>query len=102
MENTATATQENTVPAPDAQPSGNVGNAGDTGTTQAAVKEAAAEAKRRLKIDDQEVDEDEVIKVYKDRKGHQRVANKELQEGLKAKKQAEEFISMMKDKGKLF
>lgn len=67
-----------------------------------AAKEAAAEAKRRLKIDDQEVDEDEVVKIYKQRKSHQQAANKELQEGLKAKRQAEEFVAMMKDKGKLF
>ena len=66
-----------------------------------AVKAAAQEAKRRLKIDDQEVDEDEVIKIYKDRKGHQQAANKILQEGKAARKQAEEFISMMKDKGSL-
>lgn len=71
-------------------------------TTGDVVKEAAAEAKRRLKIDTEEVDEDEVIKVYKERKGHQRAANKELQEGRAARKQAEEFLSMMKDKGKLF
>ncbi len=62
---------------------------------------AAAEAKRKLKIDDQEIDEDEVIKTYKERKGHQRAANKELQEGKAAKKQAEEFIAMMKDQGQL-
>jgi hypothetical protein len=80
----------------------NVVPTGTDGTGTSSIKEAAAEAKRRLKIDDQEIDEDEVIKVYKDRKGHQRVANKELQEGRAAKKQAEEFISMMKDKQKLF
>lgn len=66
-----------------------------------AVKEAAAEAKRKLKIDDQEVDEEEVLKVYKERKGHQRAANKELQEGRAARKQAEEFVAMMKDQNKL-
>lgn len=67
------------------------------GSSQNAIKEAAAEAKRRLKIDDQEIDEDEVIKVYRERKGHQKAANKELQEGKTLRKQAEEFISMMKD-----
>jgi len=71
------------------------------------VKEAAAEAARKLKIKndagaEEEVDEAEVLKIYKERRGHQRAANKELQEGRAAKKQAEEFISMMKDKGKLF
>lgn len=54
-----------------------------------AIKAAAAEAKRKLKIDDQEIDEDEVLKVYKERKGHQSAANKALQEGLKAKRQTE-------------
>lgn len=74
---------------------------GQDPNSPSAIKEAAAEAKRRLKIDDQEVDEEEVIKVYRDRKGHQRAANRELQEGRAARKQAEEFISMMKDKGQL-
>lgn len=67
-----------------------------------AVKEAAQEAirKHKLKVDGQEVevDDEELKRGYT----HQRAANKKLQEGLKAKKQAEEFISMMKDKGKLF
>lgn len=61
------------------------------------IKEAAAEAKRKLKVDDQEIDEDEVIKVFKERKGHQQAANKTLQEGLKARKQAEEAIAMLRD-----
>lgn len=69
---------------------------------KSAVAEAAAEAKRKLKIDDEEIDEEEVIKIYKERKKHQSVASKELNEGRAARKQAEEFISMMKDKGKLF
>lgn len=67
-----------------------------------AVKDAAAEAVRRhkLKVDGQEieVDEEELKRGY----SHQRAANKILQEGKLAKKQAEEFISMMKDKQKLF
>ncbi len=75
-------------------------------STQEALKEAAAEAKRKLKIKegDQEVeiDEDEVVKVYKSRKEHQRAANKELQEGKAARKQAEEFLSMMKDPEKFW
>lgn len=66
------------------------------------IKEAAAEAKRKLKIDDQEYDEDEVINVFKSRKSHQQAANKELQEGKAARKQAEEFISMMKDPSKFY
>jgi hypothetical protein len=66
------------------------------------IKEAAAEAKRKLKVDDAEIDEDEVIKVYRERKGHQREANKILQEGKLARKQAEEFIQMMRDPEKFF
>lgn len=66
-------------------------------STQEALKEAAAEAKRKLKIDNEEVDEDEVIKIYKSRKSHQQAANKELQEGKAARKQAEEFLQMMRD-----
>lgn len=65
------------------------------------TKEQAREAIRKLKIDDQEVDETEVIKVFKERKGHQQAANKILQEGKTAKKQAEAFLSMLKDKGQL-
>lgn len=70
-------------------------------STQDALKEAVTEAKRKLKIKDGdqevEVDEDEVLSVYKSRKSHQQAANKELQEGKAARKQAEEFISMMRD-----
>jgi hypothetical protein len=108
METTGTPTQAtpNTEPAQGTTPlPGSAGQAGGDktpGASTGAIKEAAAEARRKLKIGDEEVDEEEVFKVYKDRKGHQRAANKELQEGLKAKRQAEEFISMMKDKQKLF
>lgn len=66
------------------------------------VKEAAEAAKRRLKIDNQEVDEDEVINTYKARKEHQRAANAELQRGLAARKQAEEFVAMMRDPKKFY
>jgi hypothetical protein len=71
-------------------------------TTESVVKEAAAEAKRKLKIDDEEIDEDEVISTYKKRKEHQRAAAQILQEGRYARKQAEEFISMMRDPDKFF
>lgn len=80
------------IPGASAQPNDQAGSA---------IKDAAAEARRRLKIDNEEIDEDEVIKVYKDRKGHQSAANKILQEGKAAKKQAEEFVKMMKDPAKL-
>lgn len=91
----------NTTPADPKAPTGATNTNGQPSTGDS-VKAAAQEAKRRLKIDDQEVDEDEVLKVYKERKGHQTAANKILQEGKAAKKQAEEFVAMMKDKGKLF
>jgi hypothetical protein len=67
------------------------------------VKDAAAQAaaKRKMKIDNEEIDEDEVIKIYKARKLHQSAASKELNEGKQLRKQAEDFISMMKDPAKL-
>lgn len=71
-------------------------------SSESAVKEAAAEAKRRLKIDDEEIDEDEVIKIYKERKGHQQTANKLLHEGKTLRKQAEEFVGMLKDPEKFW
>lgn len=56
--------------------------------------------KHKLKVDGQEVevDDEELKRGYT----HQRAANKILQEGKAARKQAEEFIAMMKDKGKLW
>lgn len=75
-------------------------------SNQDAIKEAVAEAKRKLKFKDGdqevEVDEDEVLKVYKSRKDHQREANKRLQEGQAARKQAEEFLTLMKDPEKFW
>lgn len=65
------------------------------------VKDAAAEAirKHKLKVDGQEieVDEEELKRGYT----HQKAANKKLQEGLKARKQAEEFVVAMRDPTKL-
>ncbi len=85
------------------QPKGTVATQAAPATNSAdMVKEAAAEAKRKLKIDDQEIDEDEVIKTFKERKGHQQAANKILQEGKLARKQAEEVISMLKDPQKFW
>lgn len=70
--------------------------------TPESVKEAAQEAirKYKLKVDGQEVevDEEELKRGYT----HQRAANKKLQEGLAARKQAEEFISMMRDPQKFY
>ncbi len=72
-----------------------------SGPTGNPVKDAAAEAirKHKLKVDGQEieVDEDELKRGYT----HQKAANKKLQEGLKYRKQAEEFITAMRDPGKL-
>ncbi len=71
------------------------------GTTQGdssgnAVKDAAAEAmrKHKVKVDGQEieVDEEELKRGY----AHQKAANKKLQEGLRAKKQAEDFVKLLK------
>lgn len=64
-------------------------------------KEAAREAirKHKVKVDGQEleVDDEELKRGY----AHQKAANKRLQEGMAAKKQAEEFIKMMKDPAKV-
>jgi len=82
--------------------------AAPTGDVQAGdIKAAAAEAVRKLKIkhDDgreEEVDEDEVLKTYRDRKRHQQVASRELNEGKQLRKQAEQFVEMMKDPEKLW
>lgn len=61
------------------------------------VKDAVQEAikKFKVKVDGQEmeVDEQELLRGY----SHQKAANKILQEGRQARKQAEEFINMMKD-----
>lgn len=69
------------------------------------IKEAAKAAtdavrKYKVKIDNQEmeVDESELIRGY----SHQRAANKILQQGAAARKQAEEFISMMRDPEKFY
>lgn len=68
-------------------------------------KEAAKDAteaikKYKVKVDGQEleVDEAELLRGY----SHQRAANKLLQEGKAARKQATEFIEMMKNKESLF
>lgn len=71
------------------------------------VQEAAREVLRKMKLLDKdgteiEVDEDEVKKTYLQRREHQRAANQILQEGKAARKQAEEFIAMMKDPEKFF
>ncbi len=61
------------------------------------VSDAAKEVMRKyqVKVDgqDMEVDENELKRGYT----HQRAANKILQEGKQARKQAEQFIEMMKD-----
>lgn len=71
----------------DAKPANTEGNA---------ISQAAKEAirKHKLKVDGEEieVDEEELKRGYT----HQRAANKKLQEGLKAKKQAEEFVRLLK------
>lgn len=65
------------------------------------VSEAAKEVMRKykLKVDGQdvEVDEEELKRGY----SHQKAASKILNEGKAARKQAEEFVSMMKDPARL-
>lgn len=65
------------------------------------IKAAAQEAirKHKLKVDGQEieVDDEELKRGYT----HQKAANKKLQEGVKLRKQSEEFITAMRDPGKL-
>lgn len=66
------------------------------------MKEAAKEAMRKFKVkvegQETEVDEAELIRGY----SHQKGANKILQDGVAARKQAEEFISMMRDPEKFY
>ena len=69
----------------------------DVSQPTAEQKEAAREAIRKFKVkvdgSEREVDEGELLRGY----SHQQAANKILQEGRAAKKQAEEFLTMMKD-----
>lgn len=69
------------------------------------IKEAAEQAieavkKYKVKVDgaEVEVDETELLRGYT----HAKAANKAFQEGSRARKQAEEFINMMKDPAKFF
>ena len=57
------------------------------------AKEAAKKWKVKVDGSELEVDEQELLRGY----SHQRAANKLLQEGRAAKKQAEEFLALMKD-----
>jgi len=77
------------------------------GQQEGDVKAAAQEAARKLKIkyddgNEEEVDEQEVLRTYRERKTHQKVASKELNEGKKLRQQAEEFVKMLKDPEKLW
>jgi hypothetical protein len=105
MENSAAPTPTATTGTPtEGQPQGapNQGGA-QTGDVKAAAAEVAR--KLRIKFDDgneQEVDENEVIETYRNRKRHQAVASRELNEGKMAKKQALEFVEMLKDPDKLW
>lgn len=100
---TATPTSEQQAPTSpqttEPQGSGAPKSSGDQAPQ--AVKDAAAEALRKfkLKVDGQEieVDEEELKRGY----SHQRAANKILQEGKQAKKQAEQVFNMLKDKSQL-
>ncbi len=99
---TQTPAQDPRLVTTDAKKPSGLNTGAATGAPETMTKEEArAEIrKHKLKVDGQEVevDEEELKRGY----SHQKAANKILQEGKAAKKQAEEFISMMKDKGKLF
>jgi hypothetical protein len=62
------------------------------------VKEAARKYKVKVDGSEREVEESELIRGY----AHQQAANKILQEGKGARKQAEDFIAMMKDPQKFY
>lgn len=100
-------TAQAAAPIVDATPKtdqGNVEVKGDLSApdTSGMTKEEAREAIRKfkVKVDGQEleVDENELVKGY----SHQRAANKRMQEAIKVRKQAEDFINMLNDKNKLF
>lgn len=61
-------------------------------------KEPAKKHKVKVNGEELEVDEEELKRGY----SHQKAANKLLQEAKAQKKQAEEFINMLKDKDRLF
>ncbi len=101
VKNSNQATLDPATGKPTAQP----GTQGQ-GSGQSIADIAKEVARKRKLKDDQgqeiEVDEDELEKTYISRKSHQREANKILQEGKAARKQAEEFISMMKNPEKFY
>lgn len=68
------------------------------GMTKAEAREEIRKYKVKVMGEEREVDEKELIRGY----SHQQAANKAMQEGLKSKKQAEEFINMLRDEGRLF
>lgn len=105
----AAPTQPTGAAAPNAQAGNQNPVQKATGDNKApqAVTDAAKEAMRklRLKNDDgteEEIDEEVVLKTYKERKKHQAVASRELNEGRQARKQAEMFTSMLRDPNKLW
>jgi hypothetical protein len=64
----------------------------------AALKEEIRKYKVKVDGEELEVDENELLRGY----SHQKAANKILHEGKAARKQAEEFISMMKDPAQFY
>jgi len=92
---TQTATPQTPTPVGQA-PQGAAPQGGNT------VSDAAKEVMKKYKVkvdgQDMEVDEQELLRGY----GHQKAANKKLQEGVAARKQAEMFISMLKDPNKFW
>jgi hypothetical protein len=68
-----------------------------TGDVSAAAKEAMRKYKVKVEGRELEVDEKELLRGY----SHQKAASKALNEGKALRKQAEEFISALRDKEKL-
>lgn len=74
------------------------GELGESGITKEEAREAIRKFKVKVDGQELEVDEAELLKGY----GHQRAASKRMQEAIKMRKQAEEFIGLLKDKNALF
>ncbi len=97
------ATPTTAAPAAPNQPAATPGV--QPGDVKSAAAEAAAARKLKIQLEDgveEEVDEQEVIKTYRDRKKHQAVASRELNEGKKARAQAEQALAMLKDPQKVW
>ncbi len=95
MENT---TPNTAAPAAETNATPNQATEAKASPTEGMTPAEIRKYKVKVMGEEREVDEKELIRGY----SHQQAANKAMQEGLKSKKQAEEFISMLKDEGRLF